>query len=98
MAMAKSEAVCLSCGHSKSQVPQLVATAGGFICSDCIAMLHDVVTRSDLPDMTHYCSLCRSPGSDQERLRIAGKGAICYSCVASVRAAIINAGGDFDAN
>jgi NMD protein affecting ribosome stability and mRNA decay len=98
MAMTKAEPACLSCGHTKSQVPQLVGTAGGFICSDCIAKLNDIVTRSDLPMDTQYCSLCRSPGPSDQRLRVPGKSSLCYACVTSVRAAIINAGGDFDAN
>jgi hypothetical protein len=94
----ESELTCLCCGHTKSQVPQLVGTAGGSICSDCIAKLHDIVTRADLPEDAQYCSLCRTPGPSEERLSIAGKGTLCFNCVASVRAAIINAGGDFDAN
>lgn len=92
----ETKAACSFCGLTQDKVPRLVAGPGVFVCSDCIAILHDIVTRDEQQTSVHYCNLCRAPGPPEQRLTVPGRGLLCHDCVSAIRAAIVNQGGDSD--
>jgi hypothetical protein len=92
-AQAAQSLVCCFCGHSRRDVPQLVAGAYGQVCSDCVmecdavlsgeATLSASIAVARVGDPGH-CSFCGA--ADVARAVGLDTASICATCVRRIQA------------
>jgi ClpX C4-type zinc finger protein len=85
---------CSFCNSPQAAVRKLIAGASAFICDECVAICHDIVTQNattpgERPRATGaiaICLICKRGKPESECILVPACGPVCVQCVETVKA------------